>query len=188
MKIYLLYHHHNVLILLYLKRVESVPQCTSGTITRITQVWSVIMTNLGSPLQWRHDERDGVWNHQPRDCFFHRLFMRRSRKTSKLRVTGLCAGNSPVIGEFPAQRTSNAGMFPFDDVIMQCQHTYITHRKSQSMSWSLLCSHHTLKSGNTWNREIYSKLSHQNRHVLIVVCICVRTTQVLQDILAILQK
>ena len=26
----------------------------------------------------------------------------------KLRVTGLCAGNSPVTGEFPAQRTSNA--------------------------------------------------------------------------------
>ena len=30
------------------------------------------------------------------------------RKTSKLRVTGLCAGNSPVTGEFPAQRDSNA--------------------------------------------------------------------------------
>ena len=30
------------------------------------------------------------------------------KKTSKLRVTGLCAGNSPVAGEFPAQRASNA--------------------------------------------------------------------------------
>ena len=30
------------------------------------------------------------------------------RKTSKLRVTGLCEGNSPVTGEFPAQRASNA--------------------------------------------------------------------------------
>ena len=30
------------------------------------------------------------------------------RKKSKLRVTGLCAGNSPVTGEFPAQRDSNA--------------------------------------------------------------------------------
>ena len=29
-------------------------------------------------------------------------------KTSKLRVTGLCVGNSPVTGEFPAQRDSNA--------------------------------------------------------------------------------
>ena len=33
---------------------------------------------------------------------------RRSKKTSKLRVTDLCAGNSPVTGEFPAQRASNA--------------------------------------------------------------------------------
>ena len=33
---------------------------------------------------------------------------RRSKKTSKLRFTGLCAGNSPVTDEFPAQRASNA--------------------------------------------------------------------------------
>ena len=39
-------------------------------------------------------------------------------KTSKFRVTGLCEGNSPVTGEFPAQRVCNAKMFPFDDVIM----------------------------------------------------------------------
>ena len=36
----------------------------------------------------------------------------------QLRATGLCEGNSPVTGEFPAQRASNAEMFPFDDVIM----------------------------------------------------------------------
>ena len=32
----------------------------------------------------------------------------RSKKTLKLRVTGLCAGNSPLTGEFPTQRASNA--------------------------------------------------------------------------------
>ena len=32
----------------------------------------------------------------------------RSKKTPKLRVTGLCAGNSPATGEFPAQKPSNA--------------------------------------------------------------------------------
>ena len=37
----------------------------------------------------------------------YRLFKSRSKKTSKLRVTGLCAGNSPVTGKFPAQRASN---------------------------------------------------------------------------------
>ena len=59
-------------------------------------------------LQWRHNDHDGVSNHQPRDCLLNRLFRRRSTKTSKLRVTGLCEGNSPVTGEFPAQRSSNA--------------------------------------------------------------------------------
>ena len=42
------------------------------------------------------------------DCLLNRLFRWRSKKTSKLRFTGLCAGNSPVTGEFPAQRASNA--------------------------------------------------------------------------------
>ena len=72
-------------------------------------------------LQLRHNGRDGVLNHQPRDCLLNRIFRRRSKKTPKLRVTGLCAGNSPVTGEFPAQRAINAEMFPFDDVIMVTQ-------------------------------------------------------------------
>ena len=58
-------------------------------------------------LQWRHDEHGGVSNKQSHDCSLGRLFRRRSKKTSKLRVTGLCDGKSPVDGEFPAQRASN---------------------------------------------------------------------------------
>ena len=60
------------------------------------------------PLQWRHNGRDGVSDHQPHDCLLNRLFRRRSKKTSKFRVTGFCAGNSPGAGEFPAQMASNA--------------------------------------------------------------------------------
>ena len=63
-------------------------------------------------LQWRHNEHNGVSNDQSHDCSLRRLFMRRSKKTSKLRVTGLCEGNSPVTGEFPAQRASNAENLP----------------------------------------------------------------------------
>ena len=59
-------------------------------------------------LQWRHNGRDGVSNHQPHHCLLNRLFGRRSKKASNLRVTGLCAGNSPGTGEFPAQMASNA--------------------------------------------------------------------------------
>ena len=61
-----------------------------------------------NPLQWRHNERDRVSNHQPHHCLFNSLFRRRSKKTSKLRITGVCTGNSPVTGEFPARRTSDA--------------------------------------------------------------------------------
>ena len=60
------------------------------------------------PLHWRHNGRDCVSNHQPHDYLLHRVFRRRSNKTSKLCVTGLCAGNSPVTGKFPAQMASNA--------------------------------------------------------------------------------
>ena len=59
-------------------------------------------------LRWRHNGHVGVSNHQPHHCLLNRLFGRRSKKTSKLRVTGLCVGNSPVTGEFPAQMASNA--------------------------------------------------------------------------------
>ena len=55
-------------------------------------------------LKWRHNGRDCISNHQSHDCLPKGLFRRRSKKTSKLRVTGLCAGT----GEFPAQMASNA--------------------------------------------------------------------------------
>ena len=54
-----------------------------------------------NPLQWRHNEPDDVSNHQPQDYLLNRLFSRRSKESSKLRVTGRCEGNSPVNGEFP---------------------------------------------------------------------------------------
>ena len=59
-------------------------------------------------LRWRHNGHDGVSNHQPHHYLLNRLFGCRSKKTSKPRVTGLCAGNSPGTGEFPAQMASNA--------------------------------------------------------------------------------
>ena len=46
-------------------------------------------------LQWRHNEYDGVPNHRCLSCLLNRLFTHRSKKAWKLRVTGLCEGNSP---------------------------------------------------------------------------------------------
>ena len=62
-------------------------------------------------LHWRYNEYVGVSNHQPHHCLLDRLFIHRSKKTSKIRVTSLCAGNSPGTGEFPAQMASNAENF-----------------------------------------------------------------------------
>ena len=64
--------------------------------------------NVSELLRWRQNGCDGVSNHQPHDYLLKRLFRRRTKEASKFRVTGLCAGNSPVTGEFPVQRASNA--------------------------------------------------------------------------------
>ena len=74
------------------------------------EIWNVLSRHSLScrALQWRHNEGRGVSNHRGLDCLLNHLFRRRSKKTPKLRVTGLCKGNSPVTGEFPTQRASNA--------------------------------------------------------------------------------
>ena len=69
-------------------------------------------------LQWRHNERDGVTNHQRHNCLLNHLFRRRSKKTSKLRGTGLCAGNSPGPVNSPHKGPITQKLFPFYDVIM----------------------------------------------------------------------
>ena len=69
-------------------------------------------------LEWRHNERDGVSKYRRLDCLLNLLFMWISKKTSKLRVTGLCEGNPPVTGGFP-HRGPLTRFFPFDNVIMK---------------------------------------------------------------------
>ena len=58
-------------------------------------------------LQWHHNGGNGISNHHPHDCLLNCLFSCRSKKTSKLHVTGLCVGNSVVTSEFHPQRASN---------------------------------------------------------------------------------
>ena len=60
-------------------------------------LWNLLslLWNYKISLQWCHNDRDGDG-----------LFRRRPKKTSRLRVTGLCGG-PPVTGWFPSQRASN---------------------------------------------------------------------------------
>ena len=84
------------------------------------------LTEGSGTLQWRHNERNGVSNHQRLDCLLSRLFRLRSKKTSKLRVTGLCEGNSPVSVNSPHKWPVTRKMFPFDDVIMNAKNVFIS--------------------------------------------------------------
>ena len=109
-------------------------------------------------LQWRHNEHDGVSNYQPHDCWLNCLFRRRSKKISKLRVTGLCAGNSPVTGEFPAQMASNAEnvsiWWRHYDLMMFCRPVYPL--------WYHYYEGFTGTLGNT--NEFHGKFLNRTRH------------------------
>ena len=70
-------------------------------------------------VRWRHNGHDGVSNHQPHHCLLKCLFGCRSKKTCKLRVTGLCAGNSPVPEKSSHKWPVTRKMFPFDDFIIR---------------------------------------------------------------------
>ena len=71
----------------------------------LSHQWNTLVELV--PLPWRHNEHNCVSNHQPCDDLLNRLFRCRSKKTPKLRVTCLCAANSPVTGEFSAQMANN---------------------------------------------------------------------------------
>ena len=98
-------------------------------------------------LQWRHNEgdvSDNVSHRRHLPCLLNWWFKRRSKKSSKLHVTGFCEGNSPVTGEFPAQRLVTWKMFPFEDVIMcYLNNGNFSTGKTTSFYWiSPSCQHH----------------------------------------------
>ena len=104
-----LYAHKTVMVVIILIKTFVTGIVPVPTLAALLSVVVVVMiVDLTHYRQWCHNEGNGISNHQPHDCLLNHLFRRWSKKTSKLRVTGLCVGNSPVTGEFPAQRASNA--------------------------------------------------------------------------------
>ena len=120
---------------------------------------------VSNQLHLRHHGHDCISNHQPYDCLLNSLFRRRSKKTSKLRVTGLCQGNSPGTGEFPAKMTSNA-----ENVSIWWRH----HIKC-SFCWL------PLSLNICWNIFICANFTHNNRvlftelslYIFVFLCVCV---------------
>ena len=68
---------------------------------------------ISLPLQRRHNEHDGVSDHQPHDCFLKRLFRQKNqRKHQSSASLAFMWGIHRSTGEFPAQSASNAENVP----------------------------------------------------------------------------
>ena len=68
-------------------------------------------------LQWCHNERDGVSNHQPQDCLLSRLFRQKIKERNQSSAS-LAFGRG-IHRISPHKRPVTQKMFPFDDVIMK---------------------------------------------------------------------
>ena len=88
----------------------TVLSCGSQQLARMTEdPVTTARVTLAIPLEWRHNQRHGVSSYlQCIECLHNSFSGADQRNTSKLCVTGLCEVNSPVTGEFPAQRASEA--------------------------------------------------------------------------------
>ena len=111
---------------------------------------------LMTTLQWRHNERDGVSNHQRLHCLLNCWFRRRSNKTSKLTVTVFVWG----IHRWPMNSLKGPvrrKMFPFDDVIMKSTLVEV-------MAWCCQTPSHYLNQ--CWPR---SPTLHWNETIVILM-------------------
>ena len=85
---------------------------------------TILITVITSSLQWRHNERTDVSNHQPRDCLLNRLFKVQIKENIK------APRHWPLWGEFtgvfPAQRASNVENVSiwWRHHVWRCNHTF----------------------------------------------------------------
>ena len=136
-----------------------------------------VSLSVGNPLLWHHNEHDSVSNHQPRGCLLDRLFRRRSKKTSKLRVTGLCVGNSPGPVNSPHKGPVTRKMFPFDDVIMHERYPYsVTHKQCWLFQWIKLHLWNITPTNSSWLKWYLTNilLSKLDICPLRHVCMCMQ--------------
>ena len=122
----------------------------------------------GTSLQWRHNERDGVSNHRRLDYLLKRLLSRRSKKTSKLRVTGLCEWNPPMTGGFPPQKASsaeNVSIWWCHYVMMLAIGTHSANYNLDMFSSKLLLLSMVSEPSLNWCRHLKWPTSHRiSRH------------------------
>ena len=110
---------------------------------------------------WRHNGWDSVSNHQRHHCLLNRLFRRRSKKPSKLRVTGLCAGNSPGTGEFPAQMASNA-----ENVSTWWRHHELNHVSNRDPGVVIFLPAYNLRHGHICGHFVAEQKGMNHKHII----------------------
>ena len=121
-------------------------------------VWylSCKISSTVSTLQWCRNERDGVSNHRLPVCLLNRLFWCRWKKILKLRATGLCEGNQPVIDGFPSERASNAEnvsiWWPHHDLAYGYVHRKKIHTPlhNEIMTWNIFPHYLPFVRGIEW--------------------------------------
>ena len=124
------------------------------------------------PLQWRHNERDGVSN-TSLAIVYSTVYSGADQR--KHYVTGLYEGNSPVIGEFPAQRASTA-----ENVFIRWRHharstPYITEvwllakpGHQQKWYWLPTIDSYLSSTRTTFNRAIWCLRNDWNANILLI--------------------
>ena len=86
----------------------------SLVIADICKVFSVVTSSIAV----MNNEHDGISNHRPIDCLLSHLFSCRSKKRSKLHVTGFVRGIHLWLVNSPHKGPVMWKMLPFDDIIM----------------------------------------------------------------------
>ena len=131
---------------------------TSHTSIQIVELFQLLQQHwpyfIRCALRWRHNDHAGVSNHQPHGCLLNRLFRRKSKKTSKLRVSGFVREihRGPV--NFPHKWPVTRKMFPFDDVIMDDILPVIPKKSYHALNWYHKVTGYAQQIGITGNYTV----------------------------------
>ena len=82
----------------------------------------------GLSLHWRHNDRDGVSNHQRLDSLLNPLSGRRSKKTSKPRVTGFLVTPSCPNEAAMQKLVCNNQIFHYKAILIDTEQNFLQSR------------------------------------------------------------
>ena len=85
-------------------------------------------------VRWRHNERDGISNHQARDCLLNHYSDADQRRHQSSASLAFVRGIHRWPVNSPTQMASNAEMFPFGDVIINWNSSRVRNAERVFMS------------------------------------------------------